>query len=95
MSFNDFLKYFIILDIAKLEPGYRTTFCHINKEDATRCQIIKFEIEENSPRTFIQLYQKNPRIQRKNRTYYPDPVMSFILVAKLENDAMKYVNSMT
>ena len=95
MSFNDFVKYFIILDIAKLEPGYRTTFCHINKEDATRCQIIKFEIEEDSPRTFIQLYQKNPRIQRKNRTYYPDPVMSFILVAKLENDVMKYVSSMT
>ena len=95
MSFNDFIEYFIILDIAKLEPGYKTTFCHINKKEATKIQIIKFTIKEKSPKTFIQLYQKNPRIRRKNGTYYPDPVMSFILLAKIENGHMKYINSMT
>ena len=94
MSFNDFMKYFIILDIAKLEPGYRTTCCHINKKEATKCQVIKFIIDKEAPKTFIQLYQKNPRIQRKNGAYYPQPVMSFILLVKLENEKMKYINSM-
>jgi calpain-15 len=34
MSYKDFIKYFIFLDIAKLEPGYKTTFCKIKKKEA-------------------------------------------------------------
>ena len=94
MSYNDFIKYFVVLDIAKIEPGYKTTYLKIKKEEAIKCQIIKFNINEEIKNTFIQLYQKNPRILRKDGTHYPNTVMSFIMLVKFEDNQFKYVNSM-
>ena len=97
MSFNDFLKYFFILDICKLETGYKSTQCKINKKESKKCQVIKFVLDKKYPRTYIQLYQKNPRIiRRKDKTYHPDPVMAYIILAKEEkNNTLKYINSIT
>ena len=95
MSYNDFIKYFIFLDIAKLEPGYKTTFCKIKKTEAKRCQIIRLIVNEENKNTFVQLYQKNPRIVRKNGTYYPKTVMSYIMLVKFENDLFKYIKSIS
>ena len=94
MSYNDFIKYFVVLDIAKIEPGYKTTYLKIKKEEAIKCQIIKFNINEEIKNTFIQLYQKNPRILRKDGTHYPNTVMSFIMLVKFDDNQFKYVNSM-
>ena len=90
MSFNDFTKYFSNLNIVKLEPGYKTTYIKIKKEKAIKCQFIKININEDSPRTYIQLYQKNPRILRKKGQYYPEPVMAYMILVDSE---FKYIKS--
>ena len=92
MSFNDFIEYFADIDIAKVEGGYQTTYYKIKKNHAIKCQIIKLEVEEDNPNTFIQLYQKNPRILRKNGTYYPKIVMGFLI---LLDDNFQYIASVS
>ena len=90
MSFDDFIKYFSLLDIAKLEKGYCSTYCKISKIYAIKCQVIQLIVEEESPNTFIQLYQKNPRIVRKNGTKYPQTAQSFLI---LINSDFKFIKS--
>ena len=80
MSYEDFLKYFDVIHIAKLEKDYHTTYCKIRKNQAIKCQVIRLKIEKDSPNTYIQLYQKNPRIIKKDSTYCPGNVMSFIIL---------------
>ena len=94
MTYKDFLKYYCILDIAKIEKDYKSTRCKINKNEAKKCQVIKLIIDKECPKTFIQLYQKNPRILRKNGTYHPDPVLAYIILAKEgQNNKLEFINS--
>ena len=94
MTYKDFLKYYCLLDIAKIEKDYKTTRCKINKNEAKKCQIIKLTIDKECPKTFIQLYQKNPRILRKNGTYHPDPVLAYIILAKEgQSKKLEFINS--
>ena len=87
MSYDDFLEYYSSIEIVKIKKDYGIiASCKINKENAHKCQIIQFEIKENKKHLFINLYQKNPRIIRKNGTYFPEPVKGFIILAKLSND---------
>ena len=94
MSYDDFIKYFELLEILKIREGYGTVgSCKIKKMEAYKCQIIKFEIKEKR-HIFINLYQKNPRIIRKNGTYFPQPVKSFVILAKQEFlDKYTYIKS--
>jgi len=64
MAYEDFCKYFEEIDIAKLEPGYQTTYCKFKKNESIKCQVIQLKIEEQT-NVYIQLYQKNPRIIKK------------------------------
>ena len=105
MSYKDFLYYFKCLEILKMENNYKImASCKISKENAYRCQIIKFIIKEhnqkirfkNYVKVFINLYQKNPRIIRKNGNYYTEPVKSFIILAKEESkNDYQYIKSIT
>ena len=91
MSYDDFLKYYKNLEILKIKENYgiRAT-CKIKKTEAYKCQMIEFVIKQNREKkemnkkviTFINLYQKNPRIIMKNGEYPPKPVKSFIILAK-------------
>ena len=90
MSFSEFFKNFIIVDVAKLENGYQTTYCKIKKEQAIKCQIIRVKIENENTHVYIQLYQKNPRIIKKNRTFYSDKAMCFLI---LVDKGFKYIKS--
>ena len=94
MSYDDFIKFFEIVEVLKIKEGYGTVAsCKIKKTQAHRCQIIKFVINENK-HLFINLYQKNPRIIRKNGTFFPKPVKSFIILAKQESiDKYTYIKS--
>ena len=92
MSFSDFCKYFDLINIAKLESRYKTTFCKIKKNQAIKCQIIKMEIEAKNTHVYIQLYQKNPRILRKDGTYCSGKVMCFLILVDKE---FKYIQSTT
>ena len=87
MSYDDFLEYYSSIEIVKIKKDYGIiASCKINKENAHKCQIIQFEIKENKKHLFINLYQKNTRIIRKNGTYFPEPVKGFIILAKLSDD---------
>ena len=97
MSYEDFIEYYSLIEILKHKQGYGIiASCKIKKTDNHKCQIIKFEVKENKKNIFINLYQKNPRIIRKNGTYFPDPVKSFIILAKIEEDGKyTYIKSKT
>ena len=88
MSFNDFYKYFVMMDIAKLEEGYKNAFCKIKKTEATKIQVIEL-VGTKDNHAYIQLYQKNPRIVRKDGTKYPQPAMAFIILVDSEFNYIK------
>ena len=87
MPFDYFIETFDEIDIAKIKNDYQTTYYKVSKGQAIKCQAIKLIIEEDNPNTYIQLYQKNPRIMRKDGTY-PKKVNSFII---LVDSDFKYI----
>jgi hypothetical protein len=91
MSYDDFIYYFRNFEILKIRENYEIrASCKISKNEAYKMQIIEFQIKkldpkrENKIKVFINLYQKNPRIRRKNGTYFPDPTKGFLILAKEE-----------
>ena len=48
MSFDDFIKYYVTMGIAKLEHNYKTTMCKIPKAQAIKCQVLKLTVNETS-----------------------------------------------
>ena len=95
MPYEEMLRYFAIIDIAKLEQNYITKVIKIPKTKNTQCQVIKLEIEQKTTHCYINLYQKNPRIIKKNNEYPEKPVLSFIMLAKIEGNNLKYITSKT
>ena len=91
MSYDDFIKYFVTMGIAKLEHGYKTTVCKIGKDVAIKCQVLKLTVNEENKKSYIQLYQKNPRIILKDGTYQKT-ALSFIM---LVDENFKYIKSIT
>ena len=98
MSYNDFLKYFITIGFCKIHPDYINNNIKIKKEKNNKCQLIKIKIEKNINNkksnsnlvhTFIQLYQKNPRIILKDGTYQNTSLCYLILV----DDEFNYIIS--
>ena len=96
MPYEDMLKYFSVIDIAKLEKNYRYKDIKISKTENVKCQIIKMEIGPNETNCYINLYQKNPRIIKKNGNYPDKPVLGYIMLAKEdENKNLEYIDSTT
>lgn len=95
MSYEDMLKCFYVIDIAKLETNYKREIVKIKKSENTHFQVIKFEIEKNKTNCYINLYQKNPRIIKKNGKYPNKPVLGYIILAKMEKGKLIYINSET
>ena len=98
MSYNDFLKYFITIGFCKIHPHYINNNIKIKKEKNNKCQLIKIKIgkninnkksNSNLVHTFIQLYQKNPRIILKDGTYQNTSLCYLILV----DDEFNYIIS--
>ena len=80
MSFDDFIKYFVNLGIARLKRGYVTTFCKVRKVENIKCQIIKVISEQKDSHSYLQLYQKNPRALLRDGTYQPTALCYLILL---------------
>ena len=54
------------------------------------------EIDQNEENCYINLYQKNPRIIKKDGKYPNKPVLGFIILAKEdEQKNLKYIDSIT
>ena len=94
MSYDDFTKYFSIIEILKIKKNYGTVgSCKIKKTEAHKCQIIKFELKEKR-HIFINLYEKNPRYIRKDGSFFPEPVKSFMILARKDlQDKYTYIKS--
>ena len=90
MPYKLFLEYYDVIHICKIEENYKTTYFKVSKNEAIKCQIHELIIRQDNPNTFIQLYQKNPRIIRRNGSYYPGKINSFIMLVDSE---FKYIKS--
>ena len=90
MPYKLFLEYYDVIHICKIEEKYKTTYFKVSKNEAIKCQVFELVIRQNNPNTFIQLYQKNPRIIRKDGSYYPGKISSFIMLVDSE---FKYIKS--
>ena len=77
MSFDDFINYYITLGVCKLHPGYKTTTLKV--KHPTQCQITKVTVPKGEVHSFLQLYQKNPRIPLKDGTK-PKLVYCFLML---------------
>ena len=83
MGYNDFVQYFITLGFGKIHENYITTNIKIKKEQNTKCQLIKVKVKNGKSKkvhSFLQLYQKNPRIILKDGTYQKVALCFIILV---------------
>ena len=89
MAFDDFLNYYITLGICKLHPGYKTTTLKI-KNPAT-CQITKVTVDQDEVHSFLQIYQKNPRIPAKDGTK-PKLVYNYLM---LVDENFNYIYSVS
>ena len=89
MSFDDFVKYYVTMGIVKLQHNYQTTMCKIPKAQNIKCQVLKLTVTEKNEKSYIQLYQKNPRIILKDGTYQ-NTVLAYMIL--LDKD-FKYINS--
>ena len=95
MGYDDFLKYFITIGFAKIHPDYVSNDIKIKKEQNIKCQLIKVRCDNNSKKSihsFIQLYQKNPRIILKDGTYQ-NTALSFLILVDNEFNYLTSISS--
>ena len=86
ISFENFKKYFILLEINYFKKDLLRNFIKISKEESFRCQFIMInnEIEDNE--IYINLYQ----VKSKDSQY-----SSYIMLVKKEENTYNYINSTT
>ena len=77
MAFDDFLTYYITLGVCKLHPGYKTTTLKI--KNPTQCRITKVTVNQDEVHSFLQIYQKNPRVPLKDGSK-PKLVYNFLML---------------
>ena len=83
MAYNDFTQYFLTIGFGKVHENYITTNIKINKEKNIKCQLIKVKVKNNNKKkvhSFLQVYQKNPRVILKDGTYQKTSLIFIILV---------------
>ena len=91
MSFDDFIKYYNSLGIVKLHEEYLSNSIRISKLQAKKGQLIKIIVSNKNCHTYLQLYQKNPRILLFDGTYQK-PQLSYLI---LTDKNFNYITSMT
>ena len=83
MGYDDFTQYFLTVGFGKIHENYITNNIKIKKEQNTKCQLIKIKAKNKNKKnihSFLQLYQKNPRIILKDGTYQKAALIFLILV---------------
>ena len=90
MCYDDFIKYYVTMGIAKLHMDYVTSFINVPIEKNNNMQIIKVNINNDENHCYLQLYQINPRILLSDGTYQ-QTVLSFIM---LVDNNFNYIDSM-
>ena len=82
MAYNDFSQYFLTVGFGKIHENYLTTNIKIKKEQNIKCQLIKERKNSNkkSVHSFLQIYQKKPRVILKDGTYQKCALTFLILI---------------
>ena len=91
ISFDDFINYFSSLGIVKIHEEYLSNSIKIQKSQAKKCQVIRVKVLSNDCHTYLQLYQKNPRIILSDGSYQK-PVLSYLI---LTDKNFNYITSMS
>jgi len=91
ISFNDFINNFNSIGILKLHEEYLSNSIRISKPEAKKGQLIKIKVLNKDCHTYLQLYQKNPRILLFDGTYQK-PELSYLI---LTDKNFNYITSMT
>ena len=89
MAFDDFLNYYITLGVCKLHPGYKTTT--LKMKNPTKCQITRVTVDKGEVHSFLQIYQKNPRVPLKDGSK-PKLVYNFLM---LVDENFNYIYSIS
>ena len=82
MGYNDFTLFFLTVGFGKIHENYISNNIKIKKEQNIKCQLIKIKVNNNKNKkchSFLQLYQKNPRIMLKDGTYQKEALCFLIL----------------
>ncbi len=82
ITFNDFIKYYGSFGIVKLHEDYLSNSIRISKPLAKKCQLIKIKVLSKECHTYLQLYQKNPRIILSDGSYQRPELAYLILTDK-------------
>ena len=77
ISFEDFLECFHLIEIAFFKEDFKRYPLKIKKEQALRCQFIEINNEYEDNILYINLYQNNPIINKKNGQ---KPVYGYIML---------------
>ena len=91
MGYEEFLKFYAVMGFGKLHQDFQTRVIRIEKTQAIGCQVLKVEVPKNNILTYLQLYQKNPRIILNDGTYQNTVLCYLILLDKNYN----YIDSMS
>jgi len=91
ISFNDFINHFNSLGIVKLQENYLSNSIRIQKSQAKKCQLIKIKVLNKDCHSYLQLYQKNPRIVLADGSFQKTVLCYLILTDKNFN----YITSTT
>ena len=91
MGYEEFLKFYCVMGFGKLHQDFQTRVIRIDKTEAIGCQVLKVDVPKNKVLTYLQLYQKNPRIILNDGTYQSTVLCYLILLDKNGN----YIDSMS
>ena len=91
IAFDDFINYYSSLGIVKIHDEYLSNSIRIQKPQAKKCQVIKVKVLSNDCHSYLQLYQKNPRIILSDGSYQK-PVLSYLI---LTDKNFNYITSMS
>ena len=89
MSYNDYLKYYLVAGICHLYEDYVFTYLHVPKAQTSKGPVItRLECLQNNTHAYITGHQKNPRIILKDGTYQK-PVINYLLLVDSNNNYVK------
>ena len=91
MGYDDYLKFYAVMGFGKLHQDFQTRVIRIEKKEAVQCQVLKVDVPKNNVLTYLQLYQKNPRIILSDGTYQNTVLCYLILV----DSKFNYIDSMS
>jgi len=79
ISFDDFIKYFEILNICKIHKDYKNYEIHIKKKEVFSPVLIEMNLSEDS-HVYIQIHQRNKRFRLKDNSFPEQVIINLILL---------------